>query len=139
MAGVTDGLVAFLRDCLDEDQAAALAVPWRHRKWESLRNVISGIEDSVVDALDGDVCEYAPMDGAAAHIARHDPAHVLAEVQAKRSIVDLCTAPAPAEARVGPIASMFLPATAARWAEPILKLLAAPYADRPGYQPEWGP
>lgn len=57
--------------------------------------------------------------GNAAHIAEHDPARVLAEVDAKRLLLDLhkqCEA------------SCY-----------ILRVLALPYSDRPGYQEAWRP
>jgi hypothetical protein len=62
-----------------------------------------------------------------AHIARHDPARVLAEVVAKRRILDLFTPPV------------------SEWGSETLRLyglaqlLALPYADRPGYREEWRP
>lgn len=84
-------------------------------------------------------------DGAAAHIARHHPARVLAEVDAKRKLIrrifeyeakidsewgcchyaeeieaGLCSEVNPAEVTA-------------------LRLLALPYADHPGYREEWRP
>jgi hypothetical protein len=50
-----------------------------------------------------------------AHIARHDPARVLTECEAKRAIVELISSPGPQA----------------------LRLLALPYADHADYQPEW--
>jgi len=62
----------------------------------------------------------------ATHIARHDPARVLAECEAKRRIVaDL--APFLGETPLGYLAAQ------------VLEDLAAPYADHPDYQPEWRP
>jgi hypothetical protein len=59
------------------------------------------------------------------HIARHDPARILAEVEAKRRIVDryawLCE-----HGDTGGTA----------W---VLPLLALPYADHPDYRNEWRP
>jgi len=53
----------------------------------------------------------------ASHIARHDPARVLAECEAKRLLIE----------RVGN----------PDWAG--FRILALPYADHPGYRPEWLP
>ena len=65
----------------------------------------------------------------AGHIVRHDPARVLAEVAAKRRIVDGL---ADADPYSGYITATFT-------AEDALRLLALPYADRPGYREEWRP
>ncbi|MFE2712261.1 DUF6221 family protein [Streptomyces mirabilis] len=60
-----------------------------------------------------------------AHIARHDPARVLREIEAKRRIVDRY-AWLREHGDTGGTA----------W---VLPLLALPYADRPGYREEWRP
>ncbi|MBX6358139.1 MAG: hypothetical protein IRZ05_20110 [Micromonosporaceae bacterium] len=60
------------------------------------------------------------------HIARHDPARVLADVDAKRRIIEAALG----EQDHGDFG----------WAwTQVLALLALPYADRPGYQDEWRP
>jgi hypothetical protein len=59
----------------------------------------------------------------AAHIARHDPARMLAEVAAKRRLIEVA---------VGAIESA-QPLTGDR----IVRLLAQPYAGRPGWRGEW--
>jgi hypothetical protein len=58
----------------------------------------------------------------AEHIARWDPARVLAEVNAKRRILDEAV-------RLMSYDGEFQ----------FLELLALPYADRPGYREEWRP
>jgi hypothetical protein len=66
------------------------------------------------------------------HIARWDPARVLAECQAKLRIVERLTELARAEGdETYGAASVALTDT--------LRLLALPYADHPDYQPEWRP
>lgn len=62
--------------------------------------------------------------GPGGHIVRHDPARVLAEVEAKRRIVDVCAEP---DDNGYDVAMMVLP------------LLALPYADHPDWRPEWAP
>lgn len=62
----------------------------------------------------------------AEHIARHDPARVLAEVDAKRRIIEVA------------IGEMDHGDFGWAWSQ-VLALLALPYADRPGYQDEWRP
>ncbi|MGW2550676.1 DUF6221 family protein [Streptomyces sp. NPDC001635] len=76
-------------------------------------------------------------------IAEHDPAWVLAEIGAKRKTIDLH------EPQPEPFSSTQKACTACRrnarsewgadWPCPTLRLLALPYADRPGYREEWRP
>ncbi|CAM5250209.1 hypothetical protein SGLAM104S_01610 [Streptomyces glaucescens] len=91
----------------------------------------------------------------AAHIARHDPERVLREVNAKRQIIDLYAAAV--EERVAVRARMREVIhsdrdefgrlhqeeseliAAAQGLAPVVRLLALPYADRPGYREEWRP
>ena len=72
--------------------------------------------------------------GISRHIVNWDPARALAEVDAKRRLLDLhpyagmLSAPEscePCAAHPGPCAT--------------LRLLTLPYADRPGYREEWRP
>jgi hypothetical protein len=62
---------------------------------------------------------------AAEHIARWDPARALAEVEAKRQLLDL--------------AEFIGCADGFDVENMICELLAAPYTDRPGYREEWRP
>lgn len=96
-------LVEFLRARLDEDEKAAKA-------WLPFGNS---------DAADRD------------HIARHDPARVLREVDAKRRLIQLYEA----QMETGGFVGTFY----ANTAEPSLRLLALPYADDPEYREEWRP
>ncbi|AMM12338.1 DUF6221 family protein [Streptomyces albidoflavus] len=120
---MTADLIAFLRARLDEDEAvarAATAGPW----------VESGVGDhgwgvsfsAPGSGVEADDSSQGRAD--AAHIARHDPARVLAEVEAKRQIVEryawLC--------EHGD--------TGGAW---VLPLLALPYADHPDYRDAWRP
>lgn len=67
------------------------------------------------------------------HIARHDPARVLAECEAKRRIVERCSAPRPGDEWDGLDWDGDLRAVA----ESVLVALAAVYADHPDYRDEW--
>lgn len=79
--------------------------------------------------------------GAAGHIARHDPARVLAEVDAKRKILD----------EIVPDVDELVELAEDRKARPegddapdpehtrLLRLLALPYADHLDYRDEWRP
>lgn len=85
MSGVADGIVEFLRARLDEDEAAAKAAGgdhWHYPSHESSR------EDMLSDS--GEIVMYRDSlrDDMGLHIARHDPARVLADVEAKRRIVE---------------------------------------------------
>ena len=66
------------------------------------------------------------------HIARHDPARVLAECEAKRAIIDEVTA---TEVRLCSVEKFHVPTHPL--AEPILRHLAAVYADHPDYDEAW--
>lgn len=157
-----DDLIAFYRARLDEDeQAARWAVresSFRERglgeEWEVVRTgpemrelVIQTRPKAfrphrVVGGLDPLLDETV-----AAHIARHDPARVLREVEAKRRILDEHYV---AQGTVGGQALMvctrcsdyidrgeIFKAEAAPCKT--LKLLALPYADVDGYREEWKP
>lgn len=88
-------LVTWLRAQLDEDERVA-------RAWLPLGNPTEADRD---------------------HIARHDPIRVLAEVDAKRRILDAIT-------------RIDISHVAAR---DLVAMLALPYAQREGYLEEWAP
>lgn len=130
---MSDDLVAFLRARLAEDavEAEEAAEKVGDGHWEQ-RNV------RIVTTADRDreVADYAITE-CIWHIVRHDPAHVLAEVAAKRRIVDehraimgpgwcsTCDIPGDVKGNVHGCQT--------------LRLLAAPYAAVEGYRPEWAP
>jgi hypothetical protein len=124
-----DDLIAFLRARLDEDEMAARAAA------EAAQTSVwmDGAEGSVL-GVGGDMHlrgAVRSIDDIGPHIARWDPARVLAEVEAKRRIVDWSESVEAkfAEAGLGEHANgthmVF-----ARW-------LAEPYAEHPDYRPEW--
>jgi hypothetical protein len=142
-----DELVRWLGEQLDEDERiakAATAGPWRQHdthlgQYGHTATVLSG------DRNETDLRAWLPSmsqeswDEArnvwadAAHIAEWDPERVLREIDAKRKIVAehalngwVCNTCDNGEAeQVFPC--------------PTLRLLALPYADRPGYREEWRP
>jgi hypothetical protein len=80
----------------------------------------------------------------AGHVARHDPARVLAECTAKRRLVMACRDSRPdlhfLGARPNGLADFPLtPADQHQLAALTLALLALPYADHHDYRPEWRP
>jgi len=131
-----DDLVQFLRARLDEDEALAReapAGPWH------IGNAVDPTQPCsvhmfpsvrlVADGLNWLVAE---------HIARHDPARVLREIDAKRKIAeqhrpvgygDVCLS----------YCHTRTPSQPQTWPCLTLRLLALPFTDRPGYREEWRP
>ncbi|MFE1521553.1 DUF6221 family protein [[Kitasatospora] papulosa] len=117
----------FLRDRLAEDEQAARAAHAPNWSTDGRTGLHYGVEDGwMTDAL-----TTADAD----HIARHDPARVLREVEAKRQLVDKYAQVAdndidePYEYAYG-------------WANGLgraVRLLALPYTDHPDYQDTWKP
>jgi hypothetical protein len=68
------------------------------------------------------------------HIARHDPARVLVEVEAKRRILDTYE-----EATNFYRVHVAAPAGEVHGLWTAIQWLALPYADQPGYRDEWRP
>jgi len=125
-----DDLVTWLRAQLDEDERIAKATTERqpYDEWDA---VGAGDDDDVARSH-WEVVKIARMGQSpaaralAVHIAAHDPARVLREIDAKRRMI----------ARVCYHGDLM------DWDElhgDLLRLLAQPYADRPGYQVKWRP
>jgi hypothetical protein len=164
---VTADLVAFLNEQLDAEERGALdAKEGRSGRWfvGDKWNVYC-VEDETPhdDAETNELVVYGNGAALSAHIARHDPARVLAKITAKRAIVDAYLPPG-ADPHPG------LPCTDDIKGDPdgeeyaemhpadqgacmrhveaskrllhhdyVLRLLAAPYAGVDGYRPEWAP
>lgn len=112
-----DDLIAFLHARLDEDTEAA------RRAGDSSRQIG---ETGVIVATEGDraeECASANWAGIAEHIVRHDPARVLAEIDAKRRTLIRCEE---ALLAANPMLIHF--------AKQSLLDLARPYAGHPDYQ-----
>jgi hypothetical protein len=163
---MADGLVAFLQARYDEDDQAARDAGGKSWEWEQHYG----------DMCNDPTCEYGnlatddtilmsvhaynitvPWQGAE-HIARHNPARVLAEVDAKRQLLRdavsakhaVCedpwyTCPAATEARDGGECGKDdmrgEPCECGRddRLHRACRLLALPYADHPDYREEWRP
>ena len=123
---MTADLLDFLRARLDDDQRIAQdavaklgadgdVAEWQADAWSVY---CGGVGDGTL-AGTGRVFSGSwpdnPPTSVSTHIARHDPAHVLREVAAKRAIIDMVNSPPP----------MTL-----RW-------LAAVWSDHPDYRAEW--
>lgn len=145
-------LVEFLKARLDEDEQAAQAAtpsPWRIDP----RNPNVILEPTPIDSVGmagerqhniftGQVSSrfgQAKLD--VAHIVRHDPARVLAEVAAKRRIIEALGI---AERNVAKVRRTAPDYRSVRVAEAesdamlhAVRLLAHPYADHPDYREDW--
>ena len=155
MAPSQNDLATFLRARLDEDdQVAKRSIEYSgmHLNGGSATHLgIWNVEDRstgtfvVVQDQWNRTAEVVPTYGGmhTDHIARHDPARVLAEIAAKRQILDehfnvnegscgTCV-----EGKWGyPTHGGSLPQD---YPCPTLRLLALPYADHPDYRDEWRP
>ena len=108
-------LIAFLRARFDEEEAIALA---------ACGDPGCGVWAAVEGGVDFDQYEVGGIHPAtAAHIARHDPAHVLRDIAVKRRIVEYCDNWRRDEFETGPI----------------LELLVLTYADHEAFREEWKP
>ncbi|NUS14554.1 MAG: hypothetical protein HOY69_24670 [Streptomyces sp.] len=127
-------LVAFLNARLNEDEAAAAgtldpaANTGRFRGKRVVRWKVTSNGSGIIDVDGGTLRAKDVFPAEAEHIVRHDPARVLAEVDAKRRILAECEGVEYQDSRG--MASM---------ADNILRLLALPYAEHPDYRPEWAP
>lgn len=137
-----DDLIAFLNARLDDDERLASAAspgPWSENA-----------ESDEVMAVDGiTVCDGFALSGnqlraTVAHIARHDPARVLAEVEAKRRILDehrpiVDGDRDPAWPPPGHCAECWSPKHEDYhpWPCRIVRLLALSYADHEDYREVW--
>jgi hypothetical protein len=123
-----DDVVAFVRARLDEDEAAAKAAWGIEWDWRYVAQPF-GERPSIAHTV---------------HIARHDPARVLREVEAKRAILDRHM---PHETAFDGLACNWCsedvddrPQIAKeRWPCPDARDLAAVWNDHPDYRQEWKP
>jgi hypothetical protein len=154
---MTDDLAAFVRRRLDEDeQIARAACEYAEAEWRLDEEYGETVlwwppEPRVAEAerrhglpVTSDQWRGQTIESGgtriAPHIARHDPARVLADVAAKRRILAEC---AYWYDKVNASATEKYPQPdlGARFevAMPILLLLALPYRDHLDYRPEWAP
>ncbi len=81
----------------------------------------------------------APLPSDRAHIVRHDPARVLREIDTKRQLLALHHQLEDAEEMLDFCATCDVTGKYREHPCTTLRLLALPYADRPGYREEWRP
>jgi hypothetical protein len=155
-----DELVQWLRDQLDADQRIAREAAMAIGRTGYENGVLVDPPARFGDDLAADGAQWAPSYhkvmrkrlkpdeksrtvaecggfGArpvADHVAEHDPARVLREIEAKRQIVEryeeLCAA-SKEDGLIGDVTE--------EYQDFLLRLLALPYADRPGFREEWRP
>lgn len=83
-------LTDFLLARIDEDVAVARESkpgPWAWKPYRASGEMLQSAEDSAHTSVLRTDNGWAPLPADAEHIARHDPARVLAECEAKRRIV----------------------------------------------------
>lgn len=132
----TATLADFLLARIAEDEEVALAAtrgPWSVNSPNCAEAIVSGdgATEVVAGGRWGGEASVFESDGDAAHIARHDPARVLAECEAKRRIVE-CHSLTQLES--GKTILGYRTAL-----EDAIRALALPYADHPDYRDEWKP
>lgn len=130
MIRVTD-LVEFLTAQYDEDEKTARAAGGGRasgRRWDAVQAADCRARGAIGDGH-GDIVVYECYAGAdhANHIARHDPARVLADIAAKRRRLERHT----------PGDGAFCGACEQEWPCEDVRIDASVYADRPGYKPQW--
>ena len=137
---MSSDLVAFLKARLEE--AAQTARTLDGASWRSDTDV--GDEYNIAVVLDSRYeasiarCGVEGLDDGeirAEHIARHDPAHVLADVETKRQIIGWHAC----DARRGRDDERCTSCQEETYWCTTLRLLAVPYAGHEGYRAEWAP
>lgn len=139
-----DDLARWLVEQLDEDERIARAAQ-RQRgggQWAARADASGIVTVEGLPARPGEpipVVLHPDEDETSVHVAEHDPTRVLREIDAKRRTVDLCAPPLVDVTGPGEPERSFIPGEGPPWGMDVLKLLALPYADRPGYREEWRP
>ncbi|WP_431999312.1 DUF6221 family protein [Streptomyces sioyaensis] len=127
---MTDDLISFLGARLKEDEHAAQTAAGEHGPiWKAGENggIVGGEELDTGGFLITALVHGLDVGRATtAHIARHDPARVRAEVDAKRSAI----------ARISNHSAVM---GNDEIHGDLLRLLAQPYASHPDYREEWRP
>ncbi|MFJ4837162.1 DUF6221 family protein [Streptomyces sp. NPDC088746] len=135
-----DDLVQFLRARLDDDSAAARAASWDEDgdRWDTQHQG----QWSVIDHTDDGVIEVPPHAandaGVAQHMARHDPARVLREVEAHRLLLKRYDEPETSPDLPDSMNKLTSGVQRQVLAD-VFRVLALPYADHPDYQETWKP
>ena len=143
-------MVAFLEARLDEDEAGAKACqspsPWKTATHPADSWIVTDATGEPVIYDEG-----TPSLEEAAHIARHDPARVLRDVEADRALLSalgqarkfsdhMFSSPSPEGAASGEVpGERVRAATQVLTLERVVMIRAARFSDHPGYSPAWAP
>lgn len=134
-----DDLVRWLTACLDEDERIARAACGRlNGQWSHDSSIPNGyVYDERGEAVVYD--ESAPLPEEAEHIAAHDPARVLREIDADRRLLaeyERAANAYPADSRAYDYESETgrERTTVLEW---VVRLRAARFSERAGYREEW--
>jgi hypothetical protein len=129
-------LIEFLRAQLDEAERVAQAAspgPWR---LNAEGDEVWAVDDELV--ADAHALSGAQIRATAQHIARQDPASVLADITAKREIIDLAVAWHEVARGVTTVNQPQAIATADAL-DRVVRHLATAYAACDGFRDEWRP
>ncbi|WP_405960783.1 DUF6221 family protein [Streptomyces sp. NBC_00024] len=142
-----DDLVQWLTARLDTDEQIAREAtkgPWRNAPTARHHATASGRSEEAVFASPPDVgAMVVAVTGEAVErrnlvnaefIAAHDPTRVLREIDAKRQLLaryEELRAASKEQGLIGDVTE--------EYQDFLLRLLALPYADKPGYREEWAP
>jgi len=131
-----DELITWLKAQIDDDERLAQRAGASHPRWSYDRETFTVSSGAYPIAAGKDRRGTPINDVDGEHIARHDPARVLADVAAKRAIVDLHS---PHNHGACPTCWRTSPRSSMREDFPCrtLRLLATAYADSPGWREEW--
>lgn len=139
-----DDLAQWLSAQLDEDERVARVAShvlrdgahWSLDEWHGREQPHSLIAQGTAEqpvALGHFTADPVPTEQAL-HIAAWDPARVLREIDAKRQLLARYEELRAASKREGLIGDV-----TEEYQDFLLRLLALPYADKPGYREEWAP
>ncbi|MCQ6250889.1 DUF6221 family protein [Streptomyces malaysiensis] len=139
-----DELVRWLGVQLDEDERIARAASgpnaryphWALSEWQGREEPHSLIGQGTLDhpTVLGHFTSQPIFTTHAEHAVRHDPARVLREIDAKRQVLAAYSQGAPSDVIDVKYARGYVDALGKA-----VRLLALPYADRPGYKESWRP
>ncbi|MGA4726281.1 DUF6221 family protein [Micromonospora taraxaci] len=144
-----DDPITWMRAQLDDDERVAREATWG--PWEVgptfggrdnrvyVKPEGPGIDTIGTCVIAGQVANTPQYRANAQHIARHDPARVLAEVDAKRRILDAHPIEYSKVSEYTDCAACVDVDSYDAYPCLTVRLLALPYADRPGYRDEWRP
>ncbi|MET9138876.1 DUF6221 family protein [Streptomyces parvulus] len=127
-----DDLVQWLRAQLDEDERIANHTGQPSTSWQNF-----DMRGELRDDHSRGTVAYCPLPSTRRHIARHDPARVLLEIDADRALLkEYASAQAAVDANAHP--DMY-DVGRAQGLEEAVRRRASARADRPGYQESWRP